>query len=135
MSDKVYQSVSGATVIVDGGDPLPGCPASWDEAHEWADRVNKDGNKSEVPFWSWDCGFKLDFDGPLVSVSSRFYPPKSHYGPTWDGSVAISVLGNPVITKSFDCKTLDELKKSVETFALGFAKALEQALESTESKL
>jgi len=134
MSDKVYQSESGATVIIDGGDPLPGCPANWDEAHEWADRANKEGSESEVPFWSWDCGFKLNFDGPLVSVSSRFYPPRSHYGPSWDGSVYISVLDKVIIEKHFDCPTLDDLRKAVETFTLGFAKAFEQALEATESK-
>lgn len=28
------------TIISNGGDPLPGCPESWDEAQKWLDAAN-----------------------------------------------------------------------------------------------
>ena len=45
----------------------------WDEAWSWASKVNKLREFFQDPKWSWDCGFKLDFDGPLVHIESRFY--------------------------------------------------------------
>jgi len=110
------------TVVINGGNPLPGCPKSYDEANAWADKANEGkgdpGNWYE-PMWSFDCGFKLDFDGPLVDVSSRFYPPKTHYGPKWDGSVSIRLLGKTISRREFEADTLDELKGQAEAFVRG----------------
>lgn len=103
------------TVIINGGNPLEGCPKNWEQAIDIQDSMN-DGKNDSEPKWSFDCGFKLDFDGEIISISSRFYPPKSHYGPTWDGTVSVFFLGNEILEKKFDCSTLEELKKSVETY-------------------
>ena len=135
MSENIYQGVGGQTVIIYGGDPLPGCPTDWDSASEWAKQVNGDKFESK-PVWEWDCGFKLDFEGPLINVSSRFYPPKSHYGATWDGTVTIgTTLGNASIEKKFDCPTLEELHRQVTEFVHGFAASLEQAFVVAAEKV
>lgn len=124
--ENIIQSADGTNVIImNGGDPLPGCPTSSQEAWEWADRANKDNYKSwtdeedsseDIPKWSWDCGFKLDFDGPLFSINSRFYPPKTHYGTTWDGTVTVYSFGKTIMEKEFDCPTLEELRCAVTSF-------------------
>lgn len=106
---------------INGGNPLPGCPENWDEAKAIEEKFNegKDWERGEYksqPVWSFDCGFKLDFDGPLIDVSSRFYPPKSHYGLTWDGTVSIRIEGKDIKEKKFDCPTLDQLKNEVEAY-------------------
>lgn len=112
--------MSEKTMIFNGGDPLPGCPESWEAAYDWADSANE-SKKGEVaepgePMWSWDCGFKLDFDGPLVDITSRFYPPKTHYGAKWDGTVTVRLLGKDVSKKKFEEDTLDELRSVVESY-------------------
>jgi hypothetical protein len=108
-------------IIFNGGDMLTDFPKDWDDAHKWESEANKD--KLNKPIWSWDCGFKLDYDGKiffgLLDVSSRFYPPKTHYGPTWDGKVNIS-FWKFGITKKFDCETLDKLKSKVEKYVSKF---------------
>lgn len=122
MSENIIQTES-STIIINGGDPLPGCPSSYEEANSWADEVNKDKSSSE-PRWSFDCGFKLDFDGPILKVSSRFYPPKSHYGPKWHGTVAILFRGNEILSKEFEEDTLELLKVKVETYVNTLCKSL-----------
>lgn len=105
-----------ATIIINGGNPLPGCPKSWDDANAWEEKANEDKEEHREPCWSFDCGFKLDFDGPLLSISSRFYPPTTHGGSTWDGSVTVMLMGKDIEEKKFDCKTLDQLKIEVEQY-------------------
>jgi hypothetical protein len=62
-------------VIFNGGDPSGDCPTDWDDAYELIEKMNAN-RVNDGPKWSFDCGFKLDFDGGLVSISSRFYTPK-----------------------------------------------------------
>ena len=107
-------------LIFNGGDPLPGCPENWDDAKAWTSKVNGDKNEFQEPRWRFDCGFKLDFDGPVVSVSSRFYPPKKYYGSKWDGIVYVFALDNQVCEKEFEADSLEELHKQVEEFTQGF---------------
>ncbi len=95
---------------------MHGCPSSWKDADEWQNNANEDKDKFQEPIWEFDCGFKLDFDGPLISVSSRFYPPKTHYGDKWDGTVTLCILKKEVCEKKFECSSLDELKNKVEDF-------------------
>lgn len=117
------------TLIINGGEPMCGCPKNWDEAKIIEDKLNE---KNEVydPQWKFDCGFKLDFDGRLVSISSRFYPPKSHYGMTWDGTVSIEI-GNVLIKEQkFYCKTLIELQIEVEGFVNEFKVKMQNLLLS-----
>ncbi|MBO9660252.1 MAG: hypothetical protein J7527_15640 [Chitinophagaceae bacterium] len=133
-SENIFKDPNGNTVIMNGGDPLPGCPTSWEEAYAWMDRVNgeryeKNGSCNR-PMWSWDCGFKLDYDGPLFKVCSRFYPPKSHYGATWDGAVFIMFREEEILEKKFDCPSLEDLRKEVEEFVAGIEKKILSALKS-----
>jgi len=118
MSDNIIHHSAGVAIL-NGGDPLPGCPENWDEARKWQDSVNKANEENEDydgPMWVFDCGFKLDFDGPILRISSRFYPPKTHYGSTWDGTVHVRIFDKEVESKKFDCATLDELKIKVEEY-------------------
>jgi len=116
--------IGSRTMVFNGGNPLSGCPKSYDEANKWADDVNANKSDFHEPKWSFDCGFKLDFDGPILDVSSRFYPPKSHYGPKWDGTVTIMLLGKEIIKEKFERDTLDQLKEAVEKFVKDFASKL-----------
>lgn len=121
MSGNEYTSIDGIHVIINGGNPLPGCPESWEQAYCLEKEMNggktkEDDDWSERPRWDFDCGFKLDFDGPILSVNSRFYPPANHYGPTWDGHVGVMFMGNAIFKKEFDCPTLQELHSQVEAY-------------------
>jgi|JI10StandDraft_1071094.scaffolds.fasta_scaffold66913_7 hypothetical protein len=128
MENNIIQTGQ-VTIIMNGGNPLEGCPQSYEEAYKWAEDANTEREEWRDPKWRFDCGFKLDFDGPLVRVSSRFYPPKTHYGPTWDGTVSIMVGDHDVIEKKFDCKTLDELHDSVEKYVSSVRLKLIELLE------
>lgn len=89
---------------------------NWNVANDWEARANVKKTEKE-PRWAWDCNFKLDYDGGLVSVESRFYPP--HYqslGDFWDGSVRIKVLEECVLERKFKCDTLEQLQSEVEDF-------------------
>lgn len=105
----------GGTIIMNGGNPLPGCPENWDQANKIIEKLNA-GKGSGDPQWSFDCGYKLDFDGGLLRISSRFYPPKTHYGSTWDGTVSVYFMEDEVEKNKFDFNTLDELTTEVEKF-------------------
>ena len=117
----------GREIIIDGGDPLPGCPGSQDEVNRWVDTANEEKEEYYEPQWGFDCGFKLDYDGPLLSVSSRFYPPKTHYGPKWDGTVSIYLLDKKVKVREFECPTLDVLKEEVEVYVESFIMDLKKS--------
>lgn len=116
MDNNVHE-ISGITVVVNGGNPLEGCPKDLDEARLIERKLNegKAEDKSE-PLYSFDCGFKLDYDGPLLRISSRFYPPKTHYGHTWDGRVMVKFMDKILAERLFDCATLEELQKQVEEY-------------------
>lgn len=102
--------------IINWGNPLKWCPINWEEAREIEEKFNKNKEEWNEPIWSFDCWFKLDFDWPIMSVNSRFYPPKTHYWETWDWDVTICILWEERISKHFDCKTIEELKNSVYIF-------------------
>lgn len=87
---------------------------NWDDARIWEEKANED--KDDGPKWSWDCSFKLDFDGPLLSISSRFYPPHKNGGDWWEGTVSAYLLEKKLFEKKFKCDTLDDLRKQVENF-------------------
>lgn len=114
-------------IIINGGDPLPGCPESWEQANAWEDAANEP--KSDyVPHWKFDCGFKLDFDGGLLDVSSRFYPPKDGYGPKWDGKLVITLAGDMLVVQEFECDTLDQLKAEVEAYVEAYTRKVWDAI-------
>lgn len=130
MSDNIINTPHG-TIIMNGGNPLPGCPNDWDEARAIELKLNNDNDKDDIdgPCWSFDCGFKLDYDGPLLSVNSRFYPPKTHYGATWDGTVTILMIGEAIDEKKFDCQTLEELKTEAEEYVKTFSEKIKKLFE------
>lgn len=111
-----WHTNDGRMMIVNGGIALKDCPTDWDKANEWKDSANGDRDEYEWPTWSWDCGFKLDFDGPILSICSRFYPPKTHSGNTWDGTVTVYLLGKEIEEKKFDCPDLETLRIEVESY-------------------
>jgi len=133
MSENIIE-IEGGKAILNGGDPLQGCPESWEEAKKIQEQLNE-GNNGYGPQWGFDCGFKLDFDGPILHVSSRFYPPKTHYGATWDGTVDFMLLGQDINTKKFDCETLDELQKQVTEYVNGLSSQIKALIESGSIKL
>lgn len=103
------------TIILNGGNPIDDCPKFWDDANAWIKKVNEHADGCGfIPKWSFDCGFKLDFDGPILSITSRFYPPKTGYGPKWDGDATVVLMGENLKTFKFKCDTLEELKEKVE---------------------
>lgn len=129
MEDNIIKTQS-ETIIMNGGNGLKDCPTDWDKAREWEKNANggieyEDYDQEIKPLWKWDCGFKLDYDGGLMSVSSRFYPPKSHYGETWDGTVTVFIFDKEVQEKKFDCESLEELKKAVEEYVNGLRSKIE----------
>lgn len=89
---------------------------NWDKAREWEKWVNreKDGNHSE-PNWSFDCSFKLDYDGAILHFSSRFYPPAGYYGKGWDGTVSVYHRDDVLNEVKLNAPTLSDLVDMVET--------------------
>lgn len=106
-------------IIINGGEPEKDCPVTWEEANTILAKINKDSSTIQ---WKFDCGFKLDYDGSLVGVQSRFYPPKSHYGPNWDGEVHVLILGKEVKTYEVTANCLEDLVKQVEAIITNLSK-------------
>lgn len=101
---------------------------TWDNAKLWQENVNE--NKSEdEPQWSWDCNFKLDFDGPILSISSRFYPPHKNAGDYWEGILSVMFGEETILEKKFKETTLDELKTKVEKFAKDYKEEVKLKLK------
>jgi len=87
---------------------------NFEEQNKWTDDANKDKeNYHGEPTWGWDCGSKLDFDGGLLSVSSRFYPCGNDI---FDGSVSFYLGDNQVHCREFSTRHIDILKKDVEKY-------------------
>jgi hypothetical protein len=101
---------------------------NWDNAHLWQAKSNCNKIEQE-PKWSWDCGFKLDFDGELMSIESRFYPPHKNNVDKWQGGLRVILLGNEILEKTFECDTLEELKKEVEKFTKHYKEILKSRLK------
>lgn len=97
---------------------------NWDSAKAWQDKANAKKEEFSEPLWSWDCNFKLDFDGPLVSVSSRFYPPHKNAGDWWEGTLTVYLLNKKLFEEEFKENTLEQLRKSVEKFSEKYAKSI-----------
>lgn len=120
--------INGNIHVFNGGDPIKDCPKNWDDAKKWIEEANKDKDEHLEPTWSFDCGFKLDFDGSILSAISRFYPPKTDYGNDWDGSIDIYLLKEKIRTKKFKCNSLLELKMSIDNYMSCFVESLKKHL-------
>ena len=98
---------------------------NWDNTKEWKETANRSKTAFE-PQWEWDCGFKLDFDGQILRIESRFYPPHKNLGNFWEGSLRVMFLDKLILEKEFKSNALDELKEDVESFSkhyMGIVKA------------
>lgn len=90
---------------------------NWDNANAWEVLANANKEpKYNEPHWSFDCNFKLDFDGPLLSINSRFYPPHKNNHDGWEGSVSVFLNKQEIERKTFITRTVDELKTQVEEY-------------------
>ena len=85
----------------------------WEKAKIWKEDANADKNDYLEPVWSWDCGLKLDFDGPLMSISSRFYQINDDI---FSGSVSILIGGDNLHEREFTGKHITFLKNQVEEY-------------------
>lgn len=120
--NNVFKTPDGRTIIFNGGDSIDDCPRDWDKATAWAEARN--ATREGKPQWSWDCGFKLDHDGDIVRISSRFYPPKTHYGAGWDGMVSVYVIDRDCYERRFEHETLEQLAVEVEAFVDDLVKGI-----------
>lgn len=86
----------------------------WDKAPKWAEMANNGKDKDFAePRWKWDCGLKLDFDGGLLRVSSRFY--QSDYD-IFDGSVEFLIGDDTVFRREFSSRHINVLREEVERY-------------------
>ena len=104
------------------------CPATFKDADEWAENANGE-QEYGVPIWSWDCNFKLDFDGSLLRLSSRFYPPHKNDHDGWEGTASVMIGDQTISEKAFKTETLDELKVQVEGYRDDYMKFLMEHLK------
>lgn len=101
---------------------------NWSLAHKWCEERNY--TLEESLKWSFDCGFKLDFDGTLLFVSSRFYPPHKSsrdYG-KWKGAVSFYLLGKEIHEIEIESETLDEIAALTENYVKGKIEKLRIAI-------
>ncbi len=103
----------------------------WDAALKWQEEANEEDSLIR---WRWDCGLKLDYDGEVCRISSRFYPPHKNsadYG-KYDGTITV-MIGDAVeyIHKhEIEATTLDELKKLTEEYVSQILERLHNAIKS-----
>lgn len=88
----------------------------WDAAYAWIKEVNSDDNLCK---WSWDCGLKLDYDGDICKISSRFYPPHKssiEYG-KYHGTISVYIGDDEIHKHEVEATTLDDLKTIAESYS------------------
>jgi len=100
----------------------------WDFAMLWEAEANEKKEIHNEPKWKWDSGFKLDFDGHLLSISSRFYPPHKNASNLWEGEVKVIFMGEKILIKEFTSKTLNELKSDVEKFVQHYTSCIKSRI-------
>lgn len=102
---------------------------TWENAKAWKEKANETKESYGEPKWSWDCNFKLDFDGSLLRISSRFYPPHKNAGNFWEGTVTVIFLDDTEILKNeFKCDSLTELQSEVEKFTKEYSESIKARL-------
>lgn len=97
---------------------------NWDNAKKWAESANEGKNpKYSEPNWSWDCGLKLDYDGGLMHVSSRFYQVNEDI---FDGSVSFYIGDEAIFNREFSSKHIEVMKKDVEEYVRAITENVKQ---------
>ena len=103
----------------------------WDAAYKWQENVNVEGSLIK---WSWDCGLKLDYDGDVCRISSRFYPPhKSSVGyGKYHGTITVTIIDaiEGIHKHEVEADTLDELQKTVENYVSKILDKMHNAIRS-----
>lgn len=112
MDTRSGDSALTEVVFLDDSDAVEGL--TWEDAYKWQDAANIGKEDYKQAVWSFDCGLKLDFDGPLASISSRFYPPTKHYGAGWDGKISVMIMDHVIGEYEITADSLDELKSKAE---------------------
>lgn len=98
----------------------------WNAGKRLTEVVNEATKDNNVK-WSFDFNYKIDYDGALISISSRFWPPHKHHinHPGYSGTSSlifwpkydITDQGRKVkIEKEFEAETFDELVSKVESW-------------------
>lgn len=103
----------------------------WAAANKWQDEAN--GADSSIK-WSWDCGLKLDYDGDVCRISSRFYPPhksSAEYG-KYHGTISVMIGdGDEYLHKhEIEAATLDELKSLTEAYVSQILKKMHDSIRA-----
>lgn len=101
----------------------------WDAAHKWQDHANDEDNLIK---WSWDCGLKLDYDGDVCRIYSRFYPPhksSAEYG-KYHGTINVLIGVEYIHEYKIEADTLDELKKITEKYVSEILEKMHNAIRA-----
>lgn len=107
---------------------------NWNCAEEWLKVANKDKfDKNTEPVWSWDVNFKLDFDGSLLSISSRFYPPRVNNSDSWQGVLQVLLLGDVIMNKEFKASSLNEIRDEAESFVKEYIATIKNSIVISEA--
>lgn len=87
----------------------------YEQQSVWAEQANKDKEgEFQNPRWSWDCGSKLDFDGGLLRICSRFY--SIGVDDVRDGSMAFYIGDEEIFSREFSSRHIDVLRADVEAY-------------------
>lgn len=87
---------------------------NWDKAPTWQATANEDKEPEWFePNWNWDCGLKLDFDGGLLRVSSRFYQTNDDI---FDGTVSFVIGDDTIFQREFSSRNIEVLRNDVEKY-------------------
>ena len=103
----------------------------WDAAFKWQEKANEEDNFIK---WSWDCGLKLDYDGDVCRISSRFYPPhksSDEYG-KYHGTISV-MIGDAeeyLHQHEIEAETLDELQKVAEDYVYKILDKMHNAIRA-----
>jgi hypothetical protein len=91
---------------------------------------NQPSNESRI-----DCGFRLNFDCPIVGLSGTFYPPASGNGITCEGYFNISLMYANVYKKEFVGDTISDLAKQGNEYIDGIAAQIKALIDNGTIKL
>jgi len=109
-------------------------PESWEEAEAWESVANKSNSTWDMhgPRWRFDCGFKLDYDGGIIQINSRFYPCRYTNGDfAWDGHISVYVLKCRIGDKHIKAANLKELRGKSEEYMNSIASAIHGVIKKS----
>jgi len=111
-----------------------GSDDDWKQAREWAEE-----NSGDILEFSWDVGFKLDYDGEVLKILSRFYPPhKKHVdyiertGKKYTGQMTVYFLDKELHEVEIHANSLDELAEKAKAKADELISLIDKAVSSIQ---